>query len=209
MTRRAVAGAIAGLVIALALPGSAEAQLTSGHAPVTWRSLPASPLPVEAGVFIPAQLNIPAIGVTAHVVPVGTVMAPAPFLGGQVVPTFAVPPDASSVGWWDGGPLVGAPGMAIMLGHTQVGGGYAVFNRLGELRSGDQVRVAGRPGGDGADFRIIRVVSGIPKKDPEALRRVLSDNAQGAQLALITCGGDFEASYRASADNIVAFAARS
>lgn len=99
--------------------------------------------------------------------------------------------------------------MAILLGHTQVGGGYAVFNRLGELHPGDQVSVADGTGSIRADFRITRVVSGVPKNDPEALRRVLSDNAGGAQLALITCGGDFDVSYRASADNVVAFAARS
>ena len=126
-----------------------------------------------------------------------------------MVPTFAVPPDASSVGWWADGPLVGAPGMAILLGHTQVGGGYAVFNRLGELHPGDQVTVADGTGIARADFRITRVVTGVPKNDPEALRRVLSDNAHSAQLALITCGGGFDVSYRASADNVVAFAARS
>jgi hypothetical protein len=209
VSRRAVAGVIAGLMIALSLPGSAWAQPSAGHAPVTVMSLPASPLPVGTTAFAPAELDIPSIGVTAVVAPVGTVMAPAPFLGGQMVPTFAVPPDGSSVGWWADGPLVGAPGMAILLGHTQVGGGDAVFNRLGELRPGDQVTVADGTGSARADFRITRVVPGIPKSDPEALRRVLSDNAQSAQLALITCGGDFDLSYRASADNLVAFAARS
>ena len=192
MTRRAVAGASAGLVIALALPGSAWAQPGSGHA-----------------AFTPAELDIPSIGVTAVVAPVATVMAPAPFLGGQMVPTFAVPPDGSSVGWWADGPLVDAPGMAILLGHTQVGGGYAVFNRLGELHPGDQVTVADGTGSARAEFIITGVVPDVPKGDPEALRRVLSDNAQGAQLALITCGGDLDISYRASADNVVAFAARS
>jgi len=38
---------------------------------------------------------------------------------------------------------------------------------------------------------------------------VLSGNARDAQLALITFGGDFNPNYRASADNVVAFAARS
>ena len=123
MTRRAVAGAIASVTIALALPGSAWAQPGSGDAPVTVMPLPASPLLVEAAAFTPAQLDIPSIGVTAAVAPVGTVMAPAPFLGGKMVPTFAVPPDGSSVGWWADGPLVGAPGMAIILGHNKVGGG--------------------------------------------------------------------------------------
>lgn len=168
---------------------------------------PASPLLVEAVAFAPAQLEIPSIGVTAAVAPVGTVMAPAPFLGGKMVPTFAVPPDGSTAGWWADGPLVGTPGMAIILGHNKIGG-YAVFNRLGELHPGDQVTLADGAGSARADFYITRVVPGVPKNDPDALRRVLSDNAETAQLALITCGGDFDPSYRASADNVVAFAAR-
>ena len=153
MTSRAAAGAIAALVIALVLSGSAWAQPGSGHAPVTVMPLPASPLPVATAAFTPAELDIPSIGVAAVVAPVGTVMAPAPFLGGQMVPTFAVPPDGSSVGWWADGPLIGAPGMAILLGHTQVGGGYAVFNRLGELHPGDQVTVLDGTGSARADFR--------------------------------------------------------
>jgi hypothetical protein len=202
-------GAIASLTIVLALPGPAWAQPGSGDAPVTVMRLPASPIPVAAAAFTPAELDIPSIGVTAVVAPVGTVMAPAPFLGGQTVPTFAVPPDGSSVGWWVDGPLVGSSEMAILLGHNQVGGGYAVFNRLDELHPGDQVTVADGTGSLRANFRITQVISDVPKNDPEALRRVLSGNAGGAQLALITCGGDFDVSYRASADNVVAFAARS
>ena len=79
MSRRAAAGAIASLTIALALPGSAWAQPGLGDAPVTVMPLPASPLAIEAAAFSPAQLDIPSIGVTAVVAPVGTVMAPAPF----------------------------------------------------------------------------------------------------------------------------------
>ena len=100
-------------------------------------------------------------------------------------------------------------GWQSYLGHTKVGGGYAVFNRLGDLHPGDQVTLADATGSARADFHITGVVLDVPKDDPDALRRVLSDNAQSAQLALITCGGDFDPSYRASADNVVAFAARS
>lgn len=53
-----------------------------------------------------------------------------------MVPNFAVPADASSVGWWADGPLFGTPGKVISLVCSQVGGGFAVFNRLGELRPG-------------------------------------------------------------------------
>lgn len=140
-------------------------------------------------------------------VSVATVMQPAPFLGGQTVSSFGVPPDGNSVGWWVDGPLVGSPAMAVMLGHTLVGNGYAVFNRLGELRPGDAVTVVGDAGAGHVDFRIVDVVAGIPKGDPVALQGALSSHSSRAQLALITCGGEFDRTSRSSADNIVAFAA--
>lgn len=46
------------------------------------------------------------------------------------------------VGWWAESPQVDAPGMAIILENAQIGVGYAVFNRLGDLHPGDQVTVA-------------------------------------------------------------------
>ncbi|WP_328353031.1 class F sortase [Mycobacterium sp. NBC_00419] len=208
MTRRAAAAAITIVSIALASPGAAWAQPVSDNASVMVMPLPASPPPVEGAAFVPAQLDIPSIAVTAVVAPVGTVMAPAPFLGGEMVPTFAVPPDGSTVGWWADGPMVGISGMSIILGHNKIGG-YAVFNRLGELHAGDDVTLSDGTGNARADFHITGVVAGVPKGDHDALRRVLSENADSAQLALITCGGDFDPSYRASADNVVAFAARS
>lgn len=164
-----------------------------------------SPVWASPATFVPTQLRIPAIGVNAQVVPVGTVMAEAPFLGGQTVSTFGVPPDGSRVGWWSDGPPVGGAGMAVLLGHTQVGGD-AVFNRLGELRLGDAVLVEDAAQGIRGDFRITRVVGGIPKTQPDALQRVLRDNALNAQVALITCGGDFDTASHASVENIVAFA---
>lgn len=171
------------------------------------REAPALPaVPATAPPIIPVEVRIPAIGLDAPVAPVGTVVAAAPFLGGQSVSTFGVPADASGVGWWSDGPMVGGPGMAILLGHTKVGGA-AVFNRLGELRPGDLVSVQGGPGSAAVEFRITGVVSGVPKSSPDALQRVLSDNAATSQLALITCGGYFDQNVRASQENIVAFAA--
>ena len=98
--------------------------------------------------------------------------------------------------------------MAVLLGHTQAGGD-AVFNRLGELRTGDEVLIEDATQGARSDFRITRIVAGIPKAQPDALQRVLQNNASGSQLALITCGGDFDAANHASVENIVAFASMS
>jgi sortase (surface protein transpeptidase) len=96
--------------------------------------------------------------------------------------------------------------MAVMLGHTYVGNAFAVFNRLVEVHPGDEVSVADEAGVTRVNFRITHIVSGIPKGRPDALQQVLSANAQNSQLALITCGGEFNREYRASADNIIAFA---
>ncbi len=71
----------------------------------------------------PGQLYIPAISVNSNILSLGTTVAPDPFLAGREVSTFEVPPDLSQVGWWRDGAAVGGRGMAVILGHSQVGGG--------------------------------------------------------------------------------------
>lgn len=196
-------GAVLAVSVAVAVgTGTAWAHPVAGSG----NEAPARPvLPATPAEFLPGVVQIPTIGLNAPVAPVGTVIAAAPFLGGTPVSTFGVPPDGSSVGWWSEGPMIGGSGMAILLGHTKVGG-YAVFNRLGDLRPDDLVSVQDKSGVITLDFRITHVVTGVPKSSPDALQRVLSDNASTSQLALITCGGYFDEGFRASEDNIVAFA---
>ncbi|MGJ0117910.1 class F sortase [Williamsia sp. MIQD14] len=155
---------------------------------------------------VPGHIYIDAIGVNATVMSLGTEMAPDPFLGGTQVASFVVPPDLVRVGWWSDGPRLGAPGMAVLLGHSQVGGGYAVFNRLSALRDGDSVTVENASGTRRVDLAVSRVVPGIAKNDQTALQTVLADNARTADLAMITCSGNFDSAVSESSENTAVFA---
>jgi hypothetical protein len=94
--------------------------------------------------------------------------------------------------------------MAVVLGHAQEGG-YAVFNRLAELRPGDRVALAA---GDGSVLTL--EVLGAPvtglDKATSALSDALNGHPEGADLALVTCGGEFDDDAGASEDNTVVFA---
>ena len=121
----------------------------------------------------------------------------------RTVDSFGVPPDMYSTTWWSSGPQPGSGRLAVILGHTQIGG-YGVFNKLGSLRAGDTVQVSGR---DGAlRFRVTTVRTGISKTDPYALRNALERHPDDSALALITCSGTFDTEYDQSTENTVVFA---
>lgn len=152
----------------------------------------------------PSHLVIPALQVDADMVAAPTTIEYDPFLG-KNVESFGVPADMRSTTWWSGGPRPGAAGLAVVLGHTQVGG-QGVFDRLGDLAPGDRVEVRGPTGSRTAGFRVVEVISGIAKSDPGALGGVLSAHHDLHGLALITCGGEFDATVGASEDNTIVIA---
>ncbi|MFD0924711.1 class F sortase [Williamsia deligens] len=161
---------------------------------------------VRTATMTPGHVFIPAIGVNTTVMRLGTHTAADPFVDGARVSTFDVPPDLSRVGWWADGAAPGRSGMAVLLGHSQAGGGYAVFNRLADLVPGDGILLDDARGRGRLQYKVTEVVTGIAKTDPAALRRQLSVHSATDQLALITCSGDFDSSVRESEDNTVAFA---
>lgn len=177
----------------VARPPSAQAQV--------------QPPDIDAAIA-PGQLFIPAIGVNSNVLSLPTEMQPDPFLGGREVPSFGVPPDMSQVAWWSDGPPIGGPGMAVVLGHSQVGGGYGVFNNLVTLKPGDEINIEDAAGATRVAFKVISIVPGISKKDGNALQQVLSGHPPDARLALITCGGLFDSSVSESEENVIVFAGR-
>ena len=176
---------------------------TTPAAPKTHRSAapkPQAPKPIVAPT-VPQHLYVPAIKVNTTVAPKPTEMAHDPFLGKQV-PSFGVPDDMYTTTWWSSGPKTGAAGMAVILGHTQIGG-YGVFNDLSKLKRGDVVGV--QRGATVLKFAVLAVRTGISKKDPNALASVLNNHPAAARLALLTCSGDFNQGYRESAENTVVF----
>jgi hypothetical protein len=152
--------------------------------------------------IVPSHLYAPTIGVNTTVAPKPTEMAHDPFLN-KTVPSFGVPADMYTTTWWSSGPKPGARGMAVLLGHTQIGG-YGVFNKLAHLKSGQAIGVT--RGTTTLRFEVLAVHTGISKKDPTALQTTLAHHPAAARLALLTCSGNFDQGYRESAENTVVFA---
>ena len=90
----------------------------------------------------------------------------------------------------------------------QQSGDSAVFNRLHELRDGDEVVLRN------ADGEVLHLtVLGAPRtglsKATSALADALNGHPQGADVALVTCGGEFDDRAGTSTDNTVVFATAS
>src|SRR3954466_12183779 len=95
--------------------------------------------------------------------------------------------------------------MAVVLGHERAGDGSAVFDDLPALHAGDEVRLRA---GDGGTLRLQVLgepVTGLDKAT-SALVDTLSGHPAGADVALVTCGGQFDADAGASEENTVVFA---
>lgn len=158
---------------------------------------------LATGAIQPARLSIPAIGVDTSVESRGTVQYENPFTGEQVA-GYGVPESMRTTSWWSDGPQPGSGRMAVILGHQQADGG-AVFDRLHTLEDGDEVALRD---GNGAVLRL-RVlgspVTGLDKATSD-LADTLNGHPAGADVALVTCGGEFDDEAGTSTDNTVVFA---
>jgi hypothetical protein len=95
--------------------------------------------------------------------------------------------------------------MAVVLGHTQVGG-YGVFNKLAGLQPGSPLTLSAA-NGDTLRLQVLgRPLTGLDKAT-SALAETLNHHPAGAAVALVTCGGQFDRDAHASEDNVVVFAA--
>jgi len=152
---------------------------------------PAPPLPFSA----PVRVSVPAIGVSATVIPLGENPD-----GTVAVPSLDTPQLTS---WFDDGPAPGQVGPAAIYGHVATAAaGPAVFYRLGELVPGDTVRVSRADRGV-ATFTVYRIAEYT--KDDFPTMTVYGDTT-GAELRLITCGGDFDPAAGRYLGNIVVYA---
>jgi sortase family protein len=142
----------------------------------------------------PVWIAIPAIGVSAPVVPLGLDRTGA----------LEVPRDFADTGWWTGGARPGERGPAVIAGHVDSSTGPAVFFRLGELRSGDAITVE-RVDGSSVRFRVER--SGRYPKDRFPTAQVYGSTRAPA-LRLITCSGTFDRATGHYLDNTVVYAGR-
>jgi hypothetical protein len=142
----------------------------------------------------PARIRIPTIEVSSRL----------QRLGRNADGTIEIPTEWDVAGWYAGGPKPGQPGPAVILGHVDSEAGPAVFYRVSELRSGDEILVDQRNG------RTVKfVVKRIERHDKDAFPtdEVYFPTLK-PMLSLITCGGTFDESVGHYRDNVIVFAAR-
>jgi sortase (surface protein transpeptidase) len=129
----------------------------------------------------PITLRIPKIGVNAPVESVGLDPSGA----------MATPTTPFRVAWFDGGPLPGQPGNAVIDGHLDSRiYGMAVFWNLGKLVPGDTVEVE-MPGQRWLTFVVERVA--VYPYDAAPLDQIFGPS-DVPHLNLITCSGVFDRS---------------
>lgn len=165
-------------------PESAPPPVRAEPAP---ESAPISPTPPAAGP--PSRIAIPALSVDAPVSAVGVAD------DGEV----EVPADVRTVGWYRFGPVPGAPGSSVLVGHVDdYRQGVGVLARIGDLNPGDTVQVTDEAG-TARDFTVVAREQWNKSEVP--LDR-LFDRGGSARLVLLTCGGAFDDSRLGYTDNI-------
>ncbi len=141
--------------------------------------------------LVPAQIEIPSVGVSAAVVPVGILPT-----GEMEVPNFG------SAGWYRLGPRPGERGPAVIAAHFDSYTGPDVFYGLRRLKAGDPIVVS-----DSAGRRLVFVVLALETtpKDRLPVERIWGPVTTPV-LRLITCGGTFDRRARHYRSNLVVFA---
>jgi LPXTG-site transpeptidase (sortase) family protein len=149
---------------------------------------------VDQQAAIPVEVEVPAVDISAPVVPLGLTD------GGAL----EVPEDFSTAGWRASGPEPGERGAAVITAHIDSKTGPAAFYTLADASPGDEVYVH-RKDASTATFVIDRL--GQYPKDDFPTHQVYDETPEPT-LRLITCGGIFDDSIGHYRDNIVAYATR-
>jgi sortase (surface protein transpeptidase) len=128
----------------------------------------------------PARLIIPAINVNAAIQSVGL------FWNGDG--TMSIPTNFTDVAWYNGGPIPGMPGNAVIDGHLDGRNvKEAVFYALGDLKPGDLVEVVDTKGVI-LKFQVVRLAN---YNYDASTTDIFYGDASKARLNLITCAGNW------------------
>lgn len=162
---------------------------------------------VATGGVGPTRLVIPRLGVDAPIVPTG---ASGPNGGALVIPS-----DIHVVGWWDGVwqsptgtineavPEPGQPGVAVLAGHVDsAAAGDGALYSLRNAKQGDAITVYGQ-GGQQTNWTVSQPPLIVIKS---ALPSSLWVNSGPPKLAVVTCGGPFDAQTGHYVDNVIVWA---
>lgn len=140
----------------------------------------------------PTRLRFERLGIEAPVLPIGVDPR------GEV----AVPGGIDVTGWYRFGPEPGADGSAVVAAHVDFAGREGPFFRLAEAQVGDVVAVDASDGTT-RTFRVTQIGRYGKTQLPTA---ELFRTSGAPQLALVTCGGDFDPTRHSYADNVVVIA---
>jgi sortase (surface protein transpeptidase) len=140
----------------------------------------------------PVRLGIPAIGVSAPIIPLGL----------NSDGTTETPESTSDTGWFAPGPEPGEKGAAVVIGHVDSYRGPGVFYHLRALRPGDRISVVL------GDRRRLRFVVTGAKEAPKARfpTELVFRRTKRPTLRLVTCGGRFDRATHHYVDNYIVFA---
>ena len=142
---------------------------------------------------LPTHLRISSIDVSAAITSLGI----------KPDRTVEVPDNPDEAGWYRLGSLPGHAGSAVILGHVDSTKGPAVFHRLRSLTPGAEVEVENS---DGSVIRFeVTSVKTYANEDFPA-RKVYRPGGRPG-LALVTCGGRYDAAHGGYQANVVVFAA--
>jgi LPXTG-site transpeptidase (sortase) family protein len=177
------------LLAAVALAGCG-----GGATPAAAPAQPAATTAAPAAAGPPAWVDIPSIGARSSLVQLGL----------NADKTMQVPPvdQPEQAGWYKLGPVPGAPGPAVIVGHIDGDKQEGVFWKLHEVKVGDQVQV-GRADGSTLTF----AVSKVDQVDKSAFpTQAVYGNTTDPELRLITCGGAFDATTGHYLQNLIVYA---
>jgi sortase (surface protein transpeptidase) len=140
----------------------------------------------------PVNIAIPAIDVSARIVPLGL----------NPDHTLEVPANLADTGWFTEGPEPGERGATVVVGHVASLSGPGVFYRLRDLHPGDVIRIRLRDG-EVVSYRARSVI--VVPKASFPTKRVYAQTPRPT-LRLITCSGTLDASTGQHPDNRIVLA---
>lgn len=136
----------------------------------------------------PAELLIPLLRVHRTVEAVGTDRSG----------VMNLPVNGWNAGWYQGGPIPGAPGDAVIEGHAGYPDQPMIFGKLATLRPGDQIVVV--LGDKSRRLFTVTSQSSVPVGYTPA---GFASPYGPARLTLVTCSGDFDATSHSYARRLV------
>lgn len=151
---------------------------------------PINALSLNQGIQ-PETLSIPAIGIEAEVLPLGT----------EKDGRMAVPKTPDEVSWFEPGYLPGENGRAVIAGHVDAVDGPAIFWDLADLKAGDEITVAG--GEKELKFKVYAMES--VELDLADVKDIFGYRST-PELVLITCSGEFDYERGTREERLVVYA---